>query len=44
MIRPPGGAMEASCRGWSAWWRRCDTPTGRSGAMIASCDAGNAIP
>ena len=36
VIRPSGGAMKASCGGWSARWRLCDTPTGRSGAVIAS--------
>ena len=26
--------MKASCGGWSAWWRLCDTPTGRSDDSI----------
>ena len=38
MVSPPRGAMKAPCGGWSSWWRLCDTPTGRSGAMMPSCE------
>ena len=35
VMRPPGGAMEASCGGWSALWRLCGTPTVSSDNTIS---------